>query len=88
MLIVLTHLDCFLPYCCFLSIFIHALIFFVVVVYKCHVAFSLNFILLSLLESVFVSNSVLHTPKNPSSIDVIYKFDVYSHPLTKVSHGT
>lgn len=66
------------------SIFIHALIF--VDVYKCHVAFSLNFVLLRLLESGFISNSVLHNAKNPSSLDVIHKFDVYSHPLMKISH--
>lgn len=25
--------------------------------------------------------------KNPSSLDVIHRFDVYSHPLMKISHG-
>lgn len=61
--------------------------FFVVVVYKCSIFIDF-FILLSLLESGFIFNSVLHTGKNPSSLDVIHKFDVCSHPLTKVSHRT
>lgn len=43
------------------SIFIHALIF--VDVYKCHVEFSLNFVLLRLLESGFISSFVLHNAK-------------------------
>lgn len=78
----LTDLDCFLPYCCFSPCFDF------LVVYKCHVVFSLNFVLLSSLESVFISSSVLHTAKNPSDLDVIHKFDVYSLPLRKVSHRT
>lgn len=68
------------------SIFNHAMIF--VDVYKCHVAFSLNFVLLRLLESGFISSSVLHNAKDPSSLDVIHKFDVYSHLLMKISHRT
>lgn len=68
------------------SIFIHSLIF--VDVYKCHVAFSLNFVLLRLLESGFISSSVLHNAKNRFSRDVIHKFDVYSHLFMRISHRT
>lgn len=79
-------LGLFLTMLLLFSVFIHPLIF--VDVYKCHVAFSLNFVLLRLLESGFISSSVLHNAKNRSSLDVIHKFDVYSQLFMKISHRT